>query len=150
MLFKGLSPKIENNWPKFQSQGLQEQLPIHRIIMLNSKWRAEEHHSAFKSSSAVGELPFRVKATYTSKQWNLHASEVFFPLILSVRINKLEAFSSEWRLDCMPFAKDLRREETAVWDIYRVPFGPESALHSFHLYTLLFVFKYTLLLIEIH
>lgn len=62
----------------------------------------------------LGGLPFRVKTTYTLKQWHLHASEVFFPLILSVRINKLEAYSSEWRLDCMPFAKDLRREETAL------------------------------------
>lgn len=89
-------------------------LAIDRIIMLNSKWRTKEYHSAFKSSSRVGELPFRVKTTYTLKQWNLHASEVFFPLILSVRINKLETFSSEWRLDCMSFAKDLKREETAV------------------------------------
>lgn len=77
-------------------------------------WNSCVEHSAFKSSSIVGELPFRVKNTCTLKQWNLHASEVFFSLILSVRINKLEAFSSEWRLDCMPFAKDLRREETAV------------------------------------
>lgn len=76
--------------------------------------KTEGHHSVFKSFSIVGELSFRVKNTCTLKQWNLHASEVFFSFILSVRINKLEAFSSEWRLDCMPFAKDLRREETAV------------------------------------
>jgi hypothetical protein len=35
---------------------------------------------------------------------------------LSVRINKLGAFSSKRRLDCMPFAKDPRREETTVCD----------------------------------
>jgi hypothetical protein len=82
--------------------------------MLNLKGETEEYHSAFKSSSMTGEPPFRIKTTYTLKQWNLHAPEVSFPLILSVRINKLDTFSSEWRLDCMPFAKDLRREETAV------------------------------------
>lgn len=49
----------------------------------------------------------------------------------------------------MPFAKDLRREETAVWETHRVAsLAPETALHSFPLYGLLFVFKHTLLLIK--
>lgn len=64
-------------------------------ILFGIQERMEHTSKAWQGSKGL-------KVIVLLKQWNLHASESSFLLSCLRGINKLETFSSEWWLDCMP------------------------------------------------